>query len=179
MTDTMPNQPTDDELLTISANVPADGPDNYRRAGRRALYERGTNDGFTIAHLGLAAQLTEAARETAEERDRQDAKWGEQNHPDGTGPTETPLLAPLRTHSIDAHDPAWRIAAELTAQTDEAAAAGTVTWRDILLEETFEALAESDPARLRKELIQVAAVAQQWVEAIDRRTSALAAPARI
>ncbi|TIH26025.1 NUDIX hydrolase, partial [Subtercola vilae] len=43
-------------------------------------------------------------------------------------------------------------------------------WQDILLEEVFEAFAESDTSKLRTELIQVAAVAQQWVEAIDRRT---------
>ncbi len=42
-------------------------------------------------------------------------------------------------------------------------------WRDILLEEVFEALAEEEPKELRKELVQVAAVAAQWVEAIDRR----------
>ena len=45
---------------------------------------------------------------------------------------------------------------------------GEGTWADILREEYFEALAETDPARLRVELIQVAAVAVAWVEAIDR-----------
>jgi hypothetical protein len=34
-----------------------------------------------------------------------------------------------------------------------------------------EALAEDDPTLLRAELIQVAAVAVAWVEAIDRRTT--------
>lgn len=47
--------------------------------------------------------------------------------------------------------------------------AGRGTWRDILAEEFNEALAESDPDRLRAELVQVAAVAVNWVEAIDRR----------
>jgi hypothetical protein len=61
--------------------------------------------------------------EVQDERRRQDAKWGEQNHPDGT----------------------------------------------IALEEVFEALVETDPAKLRDELLQVAAVAVAWVEAIDRR----------
>ncbi len=46
---------------------------------------------------------------------------------------------------------------------------GTVTWRHVLDEEVCEAFAESDPARLRAELIQVAAVALRWIDAIDSR----------
>ena len=34
---------------------------------------------------------------------------------------------------------------------------------------TTKALAEVEPAKLREELIQVAAVAVAWIEAIDRR----------
>ncbi len=41
--------------------------------------------------------------------------------------------------------------------------------RHILLEEVHEALAEDDPTRLRAELLQVAAVAVCWVEAIEQR----------
>ncbi|MFI1165600.1 hypothetical protein ACH4UM_18790 [Streptomyces sp. NPDC020801] len=37
-------------------------------------------------------------------------------------------------------------------------------------EEALEALAEDDPGKLRAELVQVAAVAVAWIEAIDRRT---------
>ncbi|HYF53037.1 MAG TPA: hypothetical protein VEA41_02135 [Salinarimonas sp.] len=44
-----------------------------------------------------------------------------------------------------------------------------MTYSQILAEEVAEALAESDPMLLRAELVQVAAVAVQWVEAIDRR----------
>ena len=72
--------------------------------------------------------------EVSAERARQDAKWGEQNHP--------------------------------------AFKHGEVTYRDILLEEVFEALAESNQARLRAELVQVAAVAVAWVEKIDRHAVA-------
>jgi hypothetical protein len=53
-------------------------------------------------------------------------------------------------------------------QCKERAAHGEVTWLDILLEEVAEAFAESDLVKLRTELIQVAAVAVRWVEAIDR-----------
>ena len=96
------------------------------------------------------------------ERVRQDRKWGEQNHPDGTGPTIPSLNA--REHAI--------------RECDYAAKKGTLSWRHILEEEYREALAESDPAKLRIELVQVAAVAVSWVEAIDRRlTTAPAIPA--
>jgi hypothetical protein len=101
------------------------------------------------APAGLPAVLTEIAAE----RRRQDDRWGEQNHPDGTG--------------------IWyadRAAAERT-RTNNAAADGTLTFRHVLAEEVAEAFAEDDPAKLRAELVQVAAVAAAWIEAIDRRTS--------
>lgn len=89
--------------------------------------------------------------EIAAERARQDAKWGQQNHPDGT-------------------ISAWIVYADVARnRCREKADAGSVTWADILREEVYEALAEDDPARLRAELIQVAAVAVAWIEAIDRR----------
>lgn len=90
----------------------------------------------------------------ATERDRQEERFGEQNHPDGTG--------------------GWYLgyrARAMRTMCDAATLAGCLKWRDVLLEEVYEALAESDPARLREELIQVAAVAAAWVEAIDRRAA--------
>lgn len=81
------------------------------------------------------------ARESAledvwDERDRQDEKWGEQNHLD-------------------------------------------LTWNAILMEEVGEAAQEvlttafgaaaKGHGDLREELVQVAAVAIAWIEAIDRR----------
>ena len=84
------------------------------------------------------------------ERQRQDEKWGEQNHFDGTGPG-------YRRHADAAHQ-RCQAAAEL----------GLVSYRDILEEEVFEAFAESDPTKLRAELIQVAAVTVAWVEKLDR-----------
>ena len=89
----------------------------------------------------------------ADERERQRAKWGDQSHlPDGTGG-------------------AYRETLRGAAQTDcdHAMEAGRVTWRHILAEEVAEALAETSPARLRVELVQVAAVCVQWLEALDRR----------
>ena len=97
------------------------------------------------------------------ERERQDAKWGEQNHPDGTGGARyaRQAMAARRDCQFAASDPG------LGAR-----------WDLILLEEVHEALAESDPAALRAELVQVAAVAVAWIGAIDRRTNTEAGVAR-
>ncbi|GHH30037.1 NUDIX hydrolase [Streptomyces rubradiris] len=87
------------------------------------------------------------------ERARQDAKWGEKNHPDGTG----------NKSQQDRAEAARR-------WCESAFGSGYGTWADILTEEVAEAEAERVPARLRAELIQVAAVAVAWIGAIDRRT---------
>lgn len=92
------------------------------------------------------------AREVLAERDRQDAKWGEQNHSNGTGSLADKERA---EHAKNA--------------TDAAARAGRVTWRDIAHEEVCEAFAESDPNLIRAELVQASAVLQQWIAAIDRK----------
>lgn len=90
------------------------------------------------------------------ERAEQNTKWGEQNHPDGTGQ----------------FGPTDRQMADMSRKLcQSAAAAGMVTWRHILDEEVREAYAETDPVKLRAELVQVAPVAVAWVEAIDRRQS--------
>jgi hypothetical protein len=88
-----------------------------------------------------------------EERIRQDEKWGEQVHPDGTG----------ERFRADAR----MFQAECDARMGE----GRVTWLDIFLEEVFEAAAESDPVKLRAELIQALAVGVHWVEDIDARAA--------
>lgn len=105
------------------------------------------------------------AREVLAERERQDTKWGQQNHPDGTGPMEyvLPDIEELRVARASDLTHIFRNITDARAKMD------TVTWRDILLEEVFEALAESDPTRLREELLQVSAVAQAWAEHLDRR----------
>ena len=108
----------------------------------------------------------------ADERRRQDEKWGEQNHPDGTRFDYRPLalLADHMPIGVTLEDATALQLAEAAKQaTDHLARTAEVTWWDILLEEVCEASAEDDPARLRTELVQVAAVGTQWAEAIDRR----------
>ena len=46
---------------------------------------------------------------------------------------------------------------------------GAPTWMHLVREEVAEAFLETDPARLRAELIQVAALCVSWVEKLDTR----------
>lgn len=91
------------------------------------------------------------------ERLRQLELWGEQNHPDGSS-TNNDGIATMAKVSCE-----------------QAFAEGRGTWLDILLEEVMEASAEEDEDALVTELIQVAAVAESWADAIRRRQAARAA----
>ena len=124
---------------------------------------RSIPDVITNEYLDQDESLTVAQRvmarlgvlpEIDEERKRQDTRWGEQNHPDGTGPG-------YRIQAIEAH-----------RRCDRAARLGLVTYRDILEEEVYEAFAETDAEELRAELVQVAAVAVAWIEKLDRERNA-------
>ncbi len=89
--------------------------------------------------------------EVKAERDRQDAKWGERNHPDQVGGY---LRRPI----------------ELAGDFRRWLRDGSAAWDLILLEEVAEAWdAIGNEKALRAELVQVAAVAVAWVEALDRR----------
>lgn len=100
----------------------------------------------------LAAAVAIFDRDITAERWRQLKLHGIQHLPDGTGQYLDAVLAD-----------------ELRRECDDAFKAGRGTWRHILLEEVHEALAETDWAKLRKELIEVATVAIAWVEDGDHR----------
>lgn len=102
--------------------------------------------------------VKDALTEVLHEVYRQDSKYGEPNHPLGFGPDKQ--LGGI-----------WRYSylAEVTKAECKANGPGEDTWAAVLLEEVFEALAESNPARARVELIQVAAVAVQAALSIDRQ----------
>lgn len=141
-------------------------------------YSTATDYGQALHGLMLAAGYVPASRpvlsrealtgvlaEVADERARQDERWGEQNHPDGTGPENWwPGIFRL---------PMSKAASIAKQQVDFDAKNDRVTYAEIFLEEVFEGLCEANPTRLREELIQVAAVAVAWVEAIDRRAAVL------
>ncbi|MET7924770.1 NUDIX hydrolase [Streptomyces sp. NPDC005349] len=110
----------------------------------------------TAAYMGSELPATPGlARHMADldaERQRQLKKFGDQHHPDGTGNTEQQQCADLAR-----------------AECQDAFAAGVGTWTHVLYEEVWEALAESDPAKLRAELVQVSAVCAAWIADIDSR----------
>lgn len=105
----------------------------------------------------VTGALTHVIRDLVAERAEQDSQWGEQNHRDGTGGVQRELERDMAR--------AW---------TQHQAAENRVTWADILTEEYREALAESDPVRLRGELVQLMATAAVWIEHIDRRARTVA-----
>ena len=106
---------------------------------------------FTTAGLKQFAEALDA------ERQAQLAKWGDQQHPDGTGAEYYVAMA----------DEARDICQHAAKYREKGA-----PWALILLEEVYEALAETDPDLLRTELVQCAAVIQAWVSDIDRRAVA-------
>lgn len=129
------------------------------------------------------------------ERIAQHRKWGEQNHPNAadletvrefTGSRASPdadaaAITVLRSYGIPS-------ANEARDMCEGAAKGGHVTWLHILLEEVCEAaqvaaFADFNDHRdgrreqleeLRVELLQVAAVAVAWAEAVARQSSKLA-----
>lgn len=97
-----------------------------------------------------------AAALVAQKRAKNALKWGEQNWPNGTGPSER------RTRRREA---AW-------AEVDSGVKSGRVTYYQILREEFAELACEADDERVLAELIDVAAVALDWADAVLRRNAA-------
>lgn len=86
----------------------------------------------------------------------QDALFGAQNWPDGTG------------SDIDV------VAADAARQEcDRAIADGQCSWRHLLGEEVAEVFAETDPDRLILELMQVMGLTVQWLEVLLLRRAHL------
>lgn len=99
------------------------------------------------------------------ERMRQDAKWGQQDHPSVNSFSDL----------VDAEERAdeYGILSEAAAkeQCERRFAAGVGTYADIAIEEVAEAVCAEDDAKRRAELVQCAAVFVAWIEAIDRRNA--------
>ncbi|MFE4647713.1 DUF6011 domain-containing protein [Streptomyces sp. NPDC056707] len=97
--------------------------------------------------------LLRFARLIDTERQAQLAKWGEQHHRDGSATgTNIRLCTDLAEgmRQVNA-DPA------------------EVSWTTIMLEEAYEVGAETDPAKIRAELIQLVAVCAAWISDIEQR----------
>jgi hypothetical protein len=90
--------------------------------------------------------------DVTEERLRQHQKWGEQDLP------------------LWKVDPAFKEMAKFVKEDcNYAIEHNKLGWIHILSEEFYEVLAENDPEKLRAELVQLAAVAVQVAEYIDRK----------
>jgi hypothetical protein len=114
--------------------------------------------------------MSDVLAEVAAERARQDAKWGnpaDRGYADGTGAAARRREEWTRDETILEIRRALADGARVLC--DRALAAGRPEWRLVLREEVAEAIAEDEPAKLRAELVQVAAVAVAWIEAIDAR----------
>lgn len=102
--------------------------------------------------------------DVADERVRQRDRYGSNaDLEDGTGPA-TRWLGPFTGASALTIEEALR-----TDYEDFEDETGKPTWVHLVREEVAEAFAETDPVRLRAELVQVAALAVSWVEKLDAR----------
>lgn len=121
------------------------------------------------------------------ERMRQEAKWGEQNHPNVPGGKVVEGSDPLIHQGFCAAALGIPDASVAKARCQAAAARGDVTWADIAIEELCEAIEAganagaampASPARvqsledLQAELIQCAAVFSAWSAAVERQIRA-------
>jgi hypothetical protein len=117
-------------------------------------------------HLNLPTgrvPLATVLQDIANERQRQDEKWGPNQQHTDIRPGWSNFNYGLPTARI----------AKIT--TDQRAEDGKDTWTDILVEELCEAIEEAakgDQVALRTELVQVAAVCAKWIEDLDARYSA-------
>lgn len=92
--------------------------------------------------------------EVGAERRRQLAEQGVQHRVDGTDElfaAEAAKVAGARWEWHESDSPA--------------------DWTTVLLQQVYQALAETDPAGLRAELVHVAAMAAAWIEDIDHRST--------
>lgn len=94
-------------------------------------------------------------QEIEEERQKQIRMWGDQD-------------LPMVTRSWD-FDKAASIRESRKQSCDQAYEFGRLTWYHVLQEEIAEVFAEVDPDKQRAELVQVAAVAIQAIENLDRK----------
>ena len=101
--------------------------------------------------------------EVDRERAKQFSEYGtNEGLQDGTGGA---WLSPLYAKGAVEIEAELRSDYETFQQTT-----GNPTWMHLVREEVAEAFAETAPARLRAELLQVAALCVSWIEKIDTRT---------
>lgn len=110
----------------------------------------------------------EVLSDIEEERRRQHEKWGQQDWPFVNEQAEAPFSMNRRRDRLDQYliskPETWREWCKKARQQ------GTLTYWPILMEEVAEAVEVADDLEAcREEMVQVAAVAVQMIEAIDRK----------
>ena len=103
------------------------------------------------------------------ERQRQESKWGQQDHP-----SVDPILTGRNGGATgDRLCQEYEIPSEERAKflCDTAAKKNVLTWSHILVEEVSEVISAIDDKARREELIQVAAVVVEWIQSIDRKNN--------
>lgn len=100
---------------------------------------------------GVPGSLPAVLEAIAAERRAQERLYGAQDLPDDTSPVFQAEVDRAR----------WKL--QIAADNHE------LTYRHLFAEEVAEAFAETDPDRIERELIQAAAVAVQWIQALHRR----------
>lgn len=130
--------------------------------------ERCAVHGGLIHPSGSFCQTYSVLLGVADERQQQFARYGTNaDLEDGTGPLVA-WLSPL-ARTADAGLIEHELRQDYNAQHQ-------ITWMHLVREEIAEAFCESDPTRLRAELIQVAALCVSWVEKLDQRAANRAEP---
>lgn len=110
--------------------------------------------------------MNKVLQEVQAERERQDNKWGEQNHPclDQVLLNRKGSCTPMRMceeYEIPSEGRAKR-------KCQDAFDKGTGTFAHIAIEEMSEIVSAFNIHKRREEIIQLAAVCVAWVEKIDR-----------
>lgn len=98
--------------------------------------------------------------EVFDEREKQMVKWGRQEIPMVLSFDEATINFQRAEHLREAN--------RYKLMNDARAEVKADAWDSILLEELHEAFTESDPAKVRAEMVQTAAVCVAIIECIDR-----------
>lgn len=107
--------------------------------------------------------------EIEQERKRQDKKWGEQNHPSLDQVLLTRKGGCDGVRMCEEYEIPSEHRAKFLCENSFNNKEGT--FAHIAVEEMSEAIAALDDAKVREELIQLAAVCVSWIGAIDRRVN--------
>lgn len=111
-------------------------------------------------------------REVSAERDQQIAKWGDQRLRNfRSGAFRDPEAPSVRTGTRRAMLGLAATTEEFRTRCEVAEKSGILSFADVLMEEVSEAMDAENEVELRAELIQVAAVAVKWIEALDKQSA--------